>query len=124
MSSVYHPHFKARRRVYMGRYIIRRLLQALLLLALLSVAMFLLIHALPGGPEQVIFNPRLSAAGRAAIRARFGLDQPLPVQYFKWLLNALRGDFGFSFVTNQPVSDLINERFPATLELFGCALSL
>ena len=108
----------------MGRYIIRRLLQALLLLALLSVGMFLLIHALPGGPEQVLFNPRLSAAGRAAIRARFGLDQPLYIQYLKWLGNALVGDFGFSFVTNQPVSELLTERFPATLELFSFALVL
>ncbi len=108
----------------MGRYIIRRLLQALLLLALLSVGMFLLIHALPGGPEQVIFNPRLSAAGRAAIRARFGLDQPLYIQYLKWLGNAIVGDFGFSFVTNQPVSELLTERFPATLELFSFALVL
>ncbi len=108
----------------MGRYIIRRLLQALLLLALLSVGMFALIHLLPGGPEQVIFNPRLSAAGRAAIRARFGLDQPLPVQYFRWLGNALIGNFGFSFVTNQPVSDILAQRFPATLELFSVALIL
>jgi len=86
--------------------------------------MFLLIHALPGGPEQVIFNPRLSAAGRAAIRARFGLDQPLYIQYLKWLGNALVGDFGFSFVTNQPVSELLTERFPATLQLFSFALVL
>jgi peptide/nickel transport system permease protein len=108
----------------MGRYIIRRLLQALLLLALLSVGMFLLIHALPGGPEQVIFNPRLSAAGRAAIRARFGLDQPLYVQYLRWLGNALTGDFGFSFATNQPVAQLLGERFPATVQLFSLALLL
>lgn len=108
----------------MGRYIIRRLLQALLLLALLTIGMFALIHLLPGGPEQVIFNPRLSAAGRAAIRARFGLDQPLPVQYLRWLGNALIGNFGFSFVTNQPVSDSIAQHFPATLELFSVALIL
>lgn len=108
----------------MGRYIIRRLLQALLLMALLSVGMFILIHLLPGGPEQVIFNPRLSAAGRAAIRARFGLDQPLPVQFVRWLGNALIGNFGFSFVTNQQVSDILAQRFPATLELFSVALVL
>ncbi len=108
----------------MGRYIIRRLLQALLLLALLSVGMFTLIHLLPGGPEQVIFNPRLSAAGRAALRARFGLDQPVYVQYFKWLGNALTGNFGFSFADNQPVSNVLVERFPATLELFSTALAL
>lgn len=108
----------------MGRYIIRRLLQAIPLLLLLSIFMFLLIHALPGGPEQVLFNPHLDAAGRAALRARFGLDQPLPVQYLRWLGNCLVGDFGFSFANNQPVSSILASRFPATLELFGCALAL
>jgi len=108
----------------MGRYIIRRLLQAIPLLFLISVFMFLLIHALPGGPDQVIFNPHLDAAGRAALRAQFGLDQPLPIQYLKWLSSSLQGNFGFSFVTKQPVSDIFAQRFPATLELFGFALTL
>jgi peptide/nickel transport system permease protein len=108
----------------MGRYIIRRVLQAIPLLFLLSIAMFLLIHALPGGADQVIFNPHLDAAGRAALRARFGLDQPLPIQYIKWLGNCLIGNFGFSFATNQPVSDIFAERFPPTIELFAIALSL
>src|SRR2546425_1161544 len=85
----------------MGRYIIRRLLQAIPLLFLVSIFMFALIHALPGGPDAVIFNPHLDAAGRAALRARFGLDDPVPIQYFKWLGRALSGDFGFSFVTNE-----------------------
>jgi peptide/nickel transport system permease protein len=108
----------------MGRYVIRRSLQALLLLFFLSIGMFLLIHALPGGPDQVIFNPHLSAAGRAALRARFGLDDPLYLQYLKWLGNCLIGNFGFSFVTNQLVSTVIGQRFPATIELFGYALVL
>jgi peptide/nickel transport system permease protein len=108
----------------MGRYLIRRLLQAIPILFLLSIFMFLLIHALPGGPEQVLFNPRLSAEGRASLRTRFGLDQPLPIQYLRWLGNCLTGNFGFSFVTNQPVSEILAQRFPATLELFGCALLL
>jgi len=108
----------------MGRYIIRRLLQAIPLLLLLSIFVFLLIHAMPGGPEQVIFNPHLDAAGRAALRASFGLDQPLPVQYIKWLGNMLTGNFGFSFQTKQPVTDLLNERFPNTLVLFAAALSI
>jgi len=108
----------------MGRYIIRRLLQAIPLLFLVSVFMFALIHAIPGGPEAVIFNPHLDAAGRAALRARFGLDDPVPIQYFKWLGRALVGDFGFSFVTNEPVTDILSRRFPVTLELFFCALTL
>ncbi len=108
----------------MGRYIIRRLLQAIPLLLLVSIFMFLLIHALPGGPEQVIFNPHLSPEGRAALRTRFGLDDPLPIQYLKWLKNVVTGDFGASFATNQPVSQILSERFPNTLELFGLALLL
>ncbi len=106
----------------MGRYILRRLIQAIPLLLLISVAMFALIHALPGGPEAVLFNPRLSAAGRAALRARFGLDDPLPVQYLKWITSALQGNFGFSFATNEAVSSILARRFPATLELFSIAL--
>jgi peptide/nickel transport system permease protein len=106
----------------MGRYIIRRLIQAIPLLFLISIAMFGLIHALPGGPDQVLFNPHLSAAGRAALRAKFGLDDPLPVQYIKWLSQVLVGNFGYSFQTNQPVSQILAERFPNTLQLFGSAL--
>jgi peptide/nickel transport system permease protein len=108
----------------MGRYIIRRLLQAIPLLFLLSIFMFTLIHLLPGGPEQVLFNPHLSAAGRANLRAHFGLDDPVPIQYVKWISRALTGDFGFSFATNLPVSFILSQRFPATLELFGTAFAL
>lgn len=108
----------------MGRYLIRRGLQAIPLLFLLSIGMFTLIHLMPGSADQVIFNPHLSEAGRAALRARFGLDQPLPVQYLRWLLNSLTGDFGFSYVNSQPVSDIIAQRFPATLQLFVVALTL
>lgn len=108
----------------MGRYIIRRLLQAIPLLILVSIFMFTLIHLLPGGPDRLLFNPRLSAAGRAALRANFGLDDPLPLQYVKWLGRILVGDFGTSFTTNQPVSGIIAQRFPYTLELFIYGLLL
>lgn len=106
----------------MGRYVIRRLLQAIPLLLLVSIAMFGLIHALPGGPAAVLFNPHLTAAGRAALTAKFGLNDPVPIQYLKWLSQVLVGNFGFSFETNQPVSQILAERFPNTLELFGSAL--
>jgi peptide/nickel transport system permease protein len=108
----------------MGRYIIRRLLQAIPLLFFVSVGMFALIHLLPGGPEAVLFNPHLTAAGRAALRARLGLDDPVPIQYLKWISSALTGNFGFSFVTNEPVMTILGRRFPPTLELFSCALVL
>ena len=106
----------------MGRYIIRRLLQAILLLFLLSLGMFLLLHLLPGGPVGVLFNPRQSGEVKAAITKAFGLDQPLIVQYFKWLGSALIGNFGYSFADYQPVTQILAQRFPATLELFSYAL--
>ncbi len=108
----------------MGRYVIRRLLQAIPLLFLLTIFMFLLIHLLPGGPEAVLNNPNLDAAGQAALRASFGLNDPLPIQYLKWVGNALHGDFGSSFATSEPVSKVILDHFPATLELFTLALLL
>ncbi len=108
----------------MGRYILRRCLQAIPLLFLLTIAMFGLIHLLPGGPEAVLFNPHLTAQARADLRLRMGLDDPIYLQYFKWLTSALTGNFGSSFVTNEPVSTVIGRAFPNTLELFVSALVL
>src|SRR5712691_6810145 len=108
----------------MGRYILRRVLQAIPLLFFLTIAMFALIRLLPGGADAVLFNPHITAAARAALRTRMGLDDPAPVQYIKWLTSAIRGDFGFSFNTNEPVSTVIGRAFPATLQLFAAALSL
>ncbi|HEX9133192.1 MAG TPA: ABC transporter permease [Ktedonobacteraceae bacterium] len=108
----------------MGRYIIRRILQAIPLLFFLSIGMFGLIHLLPGGPEAVLFNPHMTAQARASLRANLGLDDPVPVQYVKWLTSALTFNFGFSFATYEPVSQVIARRFPPTLELFGTALLL
>lgn len=108
----------------MGRYIIRRLLQAIPLLVLVSIFMFALIHLIPGGPDQVLFNPHLTPAARAAMRTRFGLDDPVPIQYLKWISRALVGDFGFSFATNLPVTYILGQRFPATLQLFVPSLVL
>ncbi|GCE25540.1 oligopeptide transport system permease protein AppB [Dictyobacter alpinus] len=108
----------------MGQYLIRRLLQAIPLLILTSILMFLLIHAIPGGPEAVYDNPNLDAAGRQALRASFGLNDPLPIQYIKWIGNALHGNFGNSLYTSQPVGEVLAQRFPATLELFLTAFVL
>ncbi|GCE03884.1 ABC transporter permease [Dictyobacter aurantiacus] len=108
----------------MGQYLIRRLLQAIPLLILTSILMFLLIHAIPGGPDAVYDNPNLDPAGRQALRASFGLNDPLPVQYLKWIGNALHGNFGNSLYTSQPVNEVLAQRFPATLELFVTAFVL
>jgi peptide/nickel transport system permease protein len=105
------------------RYVIRRLLQAVLLLFILSIVMFLLIHAIPGGPERVFQAPRMTAAELEALREKYGLNQPLYVQYWKWLTGILHGDLGISISDNQPVASDIFSRFPATIELFVAALS-
>jgi peptide/nickel transport system permease protein len=106
----------------MRRYVIRRLLQAVLLLFIISIGMFLLIHAVPGGPDRIFLAPHETKAERQAIIHNYGLDQPLPVQYLRWLGGILHGDFGLSFTDFQPVTSDIGSRFPATLELFAAAL--
>ena len=106
----------------MWPYITRRSIQALLMLFLLSIGFFLLVHAMPGGPEAVLFSPRMPASVRANLRHSYGLDQSLPLQYISWLRNVLRGNFGNSFADGQLVSNEILGRFPATLELFIAAM--
>ena len=105
-------------------YLTRRLLQAIPLLLVISVALFGLLHLIPGGPEQVAFSPRLSAAARHDIVVTLGLDQPLPVQYGKWLWGVVHLNFGATYTDGRPVIDAIGDRLPATLELLGSAFAL
>lgn len=104
-------------------YILRRLLGVIPLLIAISVLVFALIHLAPGDPAAFFVSEgEFSAEQQAAIRAKFGLDQPLPMQYLIWLGNAARGDFGRSFSFGVPVGRLLAERLPATLELQAAAL--
>jgi peptide/nickel transport system permease protein len=103
-----------------GRYIVRRLLQALPLLFAISVAVFILLKAQPGGPlAQYEGDPNFTEADRQRLEHAFGLDRPLPVQYVAWLGSFLRLDWGYSFSSHQPVLSLIGERLPNTLYLMG-----
>jgi peptide/nickel transport system permease protein len=108
----------------MRRYLIRRVVQAVFMLFVMSIVFFTLLHLIPGGPDAVIGanNPHITPIQRAAIRHRFGLDQPVPIQYLSWLGNALHGDFGISFSNSLPVAQELAARIPATLELFLTAL--
>ena len=104
----------------MRRYLIRRLLQAVILLLIMSVAFFGLLHAIPGGgPEAAIVNPKMSLLTRQRIAAKWGLDKPLWQQYLIWLQHILQGDFGLSINNGQPVAPQISGRLGLTLELFG-----
>lgn len=107
----------------MARYLVRRLLQSVPLVAAISLLSFALIAKSPGGlVSAYTHGRRLTAAQYAAIRHNLGVDQPWFVQYWRWLGRAVRGEFGYSFTVGEPVTKVITERIPATLELIGAAV--
>jgi len=101
------------------RYLARRAVWTVVSLLGVSVLIFLLVRLLPGNIVDIIAGTegQLSKAQRAAILQEFGLDRPLPAQYLLWVGNILRGNFGWSFRTGQPVGALIASRLPLTIEL-------
>ena len=105
----------------MWSYIARRVAQALFTLLIITVLCFLLTRFSGDPIAQYAANPRMSAEDKAALRERLGLNQPLPVQYLKWLGLAIQGDMGQSFFAKQPVSKMIAERLPNTLILMFVA---
>lgn len=110
----------------MIRYFARRTLQMIPMFFGITLVLFAVIQAAPGGPEGALLE-----SGRfidpeviEAYRARLGVDQSIPVQYVKWLSAVMTGDLGVSFSTTRPVADMIRERLPATLELMGASFLL
>lgn len=101
----------------MGEYIIRRVLQLIPALFMVSVAVFMIIHLIPGDPAQIMAGPNASDKQLETLTHQFGLDQPLWIQYITWLRNALTGNMGHSFINGYPVNQMIAQRVPATLEL-------
>ena len=83
---------------------------------------FLLMAVAPGDPAAILLGDAATPERLAGVRAQLGLDQPLPVQYWNWLVAALQGDLGSSLLTNQPVLDTIGQRIGATMSLVVCAL--
>lgn len=109
----------------MTRYIAIRALQALPVLVLASIVVFLLMHLIPGGPLALYANdPSVSADDLERLRRELGLDVSLPEQYLNWLGAALHGDWGVSQVTHRKAFDEIAERLPNTLLLSGLAFLL
>jgi peptide/nickel transport system permease protein len=103
--------------------IIRRVAQAIPLLLLVSVVVFALLHAAPGGPLSVYLeNPGVRPEDIERLRVALGLDQPITTQYVRWLAAFVRGDWGFSLSDVRPVAERMLERAPATLELAATAL--
>jgi peptide/nickel transport system permease protein len=105
----------------MWSYLGRRLVQAIFILFIITVVCFILTRLSSDPMAQYANKQGISAADRQAIRERLGLDQPMPVQYAKWLGLALQGDLGTSFFSHQPVLLLIQQRLPMTLILMGTA---
>lgn len=102
----------------MGRFIVRRLLQSVVLVFAVMTLSFVLINLTPGGPEAALIqNPRVSAETIQRMRQRFGLDDPLPVQYFKWMVAVAQGDLGRSYAYSLPVTEVIASRVWPTLQL-------
>jgi len=102
-----------------------RFLQSVLLLLIVSAVVFLLIHAVPGGPlTMYLENPNVRPEDIERLRASLGLDRPLLEQYLSWLSGFVRGDWGFSYTDGRPVAVRLIERIPATLELIGVSLVL
>lgn len=101
----------------MWSYLLRRLIQALFTLLIITVLCFILTRLSADPMAQYATNARMTTEDREALRERLGLNDPLPVQYFKWLGLALQGELGNSFFSKQPVGLMISQRLPNTLVL-------
>jgi peptide/nickel transport system permease protein len=103
--------------------IVRRLLWAVLVLLLVAAITFLIFFAVPGHPAELIAGKYASPETIARIEQRLGLDQPLPLQFLRFVTHAARGDWGYSYVSQQPVLGTLLVAFPKTLSLtFGAAV--
>ncbi|MFZ4848291.1 MAG: ABC transporter permease [Caldilinea sp.] len=109
----------------MYQYLLRRLLTSLLVLLGVSVLVFSILHLVPGDAVTALLGRQNVSAERVSeLRGRLGLDDPLPVQYVRYLSRALRGDLGISIRSSLPVSAAIAEQLPSTLALASSALAV
>ena len=104
----------------MGTYLLRRLLIAIPSLLGISIVLFTVLALAPGDPfEEMATNPNIPPEVRLALRAKFGIDDPVYIRYIRWLTAMLQGDWGFSFASRVNVDDLILQRLPATIFVIG-----
>jgi len=109
----------------MTRYIIRRLLQAIPLLFIISIIVFALIQVAPNNPIAALQNnPNITPQDLLRLEQEYGINDPLPLKYWKWVSQTVQGNWGDSFVTHRPVLTEIGERLPNTLYLSGIAFFL
>ena len=108
----------------MLKYIVRRLFSLVFILLGVSIIVFLLVHLAPGDPVRIMLGEDATEADVERLNRIYGFDRPLPVQYFMWLGNAVRGDLGTGIRSQLPVTLLIMERMPATIEMAVWSLVL
>ena len=106
----------------MLRFVVRRLLLLVPILLGLSILIFGWIHALPGSPAESLLGERATPALVQAYKQRYGLDRPIPLQYFDYLKTTVSGDLGTSIASHRSVVSEFANRFPATIELAGSAM--
>ena len=106
----------------MGRYVARRLLETIPLMIIISIVVFMFIHLIPGDPAKTLAGVEAPLEEVEAIREELGLNDPLLVQYFNWVKDALQGDLGRSFKSDLPVTELIWSRFQFTIQLVFAGL--
>ena len=106
-------------------YIIKRTLQAVPILLGASTIIFLLMHAAPGDPTSIyLADPNIDPAVVEQMRRNLGLDQPIHVQYYRWITSFMQGDFGYSFSQHRPIAEVLKDAIPNTLLLSALALLL
>ena len=108
----------------MGRYLLRRLILLVPVLLGVSAVVFLVLHLAPGDPAEIMLGSQATQEGVARLRAGLGLDEPLPLQYARWMAHVAQGDLGRSIRMRQPVLGEVLIRFRATLLLAATALIL
>ncbi len=108
----------------MIRFLLRRTIHAGILIFVTFTASFFIIHLAPGDPLTRYYSPDIDPGAMDTVRRQLGLDAPLPVQFAKTLGSYGRGDFGLSLSSHRPVSDIIGEVIPRTIQLTGLALLL
>lgn len=101
----------------MAGFLLRRLAQSIVVVVLVAVVTFVLLHLLPGGPARAILGPKATAVQIQQFLHQNGYDRPLVVQFFSWAGKVLRGDLGYSYQLNEPVTQVIAGRLPKTLLL-------
>src|SRR5260221_3005664 len=106
----------------MGQYVLRRLLIAVPSLLGISLILYTVLALAPGDPfGELVTNPNVPPEVRLALRAKFGLDDPVWIRYLRWLGAMLHGDWGFFFASRMNVDTLILQRLPATIAVIGAS---